>query len=602
MFDRIWDVLHHPESQLETAQFRFWARKMFTINKNYRITLGVAEGQVSPPQEVLLHDNLLVAIQEQLYDLLCYCHGSTGHGDLVSNFIKACPTCIMKKCGNMDVTSSQIPHLMAEADKLSTQSAASAHSRSSARLISSSVTSGSRHRSAVAQEEAGVIRSSRRRIPTIEGRNEPISAGSLLGFPDGGNVYMKMPASSFASGLPNLPNLQDAASLVSNPWSLIGSGHSGSHHPGLTLAPLMALENEPTTHDGAPSMAGLTTSISMQQPQSHHSSPHLGGNQFQYHQPMVREVSLYKGLPNGWQYRHDDFETAHAEFMDAKRQWDSSPNMADVELSGFRESASAYGNHQGARVPDIAGLWGPDQFRGMAKEEDEEELSVSIFPMLLGQTVDPSPLFYQHQHHLTDTLEYPMPPAMMRHMDLSDSCLPSALRDFHQSLGSPSLDVVPNQGAFMPPIDPDLLGMSSDGIMAELNTEAGELGSLEQGQPLVDHSDLYDAAPSQEEESTAAELSTSSTVTSLSSRRAQVLPRLDLSFVHTPDLKDGAGSKSSPTSSLNSDEKEMAKGDDPFGGEGATVKMPAMDAIAGVGGVEEGEGLVSGAGSAISAF
>ncbi|TEB33664.1 hypothetical protein FA13DRAFT_1812301 [Coprinellus micaceus] len=23
MFDRIWDVLHHPESQLETAQFRF---------------------------------------------------------------------------------------------------------------------------------------------------------------------------------------------------------------------------------------------------------------------------------------------------------------------------------------------------------------------------------------------------------------------------------------------------------------------------------------------------------------------------------------------------------------------------------------------------
>ncbi|TEB33665.1 hypothetical protein FA13DRAFT_1812302 [Coprinellus micaceus] len=540
--------------------------------------------------------------------------------DLVSNFIKACPTCIMKKCGNMDVTSSQIPHLMAEADKLSTQSAASAHSRSSARLISSSVTSGSRHRSAVAQEEAGVIRSSRRRIPTIEGRNEPISAGSLLGFPDGGNVYMKMPASSFASGLPNLPNLQDAASLVSNPWSLIGSGHSGSHHPGLTLAPLMALENEPTTHDGAPSMAGLTTSISMQQPQSHHSSPHLGGNQFQYHQPMVREVSLYKGLPNGWQYRHDDFETAHASSWTPsvsgtlRRIWLTSSCLASARAPPRMEITRG-------RVFLTSLVCGvPDQFRGMAKEEDEEELSVSIFPMLLGQTVDPSPLFYQHQHHLTDTLEYPMPPAMMRHMDLSDSCLPSALRDFHQSLGSPSLDVVPNQGAFMPPIDPDLLGMSSDGIMAELNTEAGELGSLEQGQPLVDHSDLYDAAPSQEEESTAAELSTSSTVTSLSSRRAQVLPRLDLSFVHTPDLKDGAGSKSSPTSSLNSasttsdaetpletpvdmkPRKEMAKGDDPFGGEGATVKMPAMDAIAGVGGVEEGEGLVSGAGSAISAF
>ncbi|KAF9560316.1 hypothetical protein CPC08DRAFT_610446, partial [Agrocybe pediades] len=126
MFDRIWDVLHQPESHNETAQFRFWARKMFTVSKTHRVTLGGSPGSSSGdaaeevPQEVLLHDNLLVAIQEQLYDLLCYCHGSTGHGgrdktcalirkhytwvpkDLVSNFIKACPTCIMKKCGNSE--------------------------------------------------------------------------------------------------------------------------------------------------------------------------------------------------------------------------------------------------------------------------------------------------------------------------------------------------------------------------------------------------------------------------------------------------------------------------------------------------------------------
>ncbi|KAF9528824.1 hypothetical protein CPB83DRAFT_747536, partial [Crepidotus variabilis] len=119
MFDRIWDVLHSPESPGETAQFRFWARKMFTTSKTYRSSLGGVDMN-EPLQEVLLHDNLLVAVQEQLYDLLCFCHGSTGHGgrdktcalirkhytwvpkDLVSSFIKACPTCIMKKCGTID--------------------------------------------------------------------------------------------------------------------------------------------------------------------------------------------------------------------------------------------------------------------------------------------------------------------------------------------------------------------------------------------------------------------------------------------------------------------------------------------------------------------
>ncbi|KAF8811903.1 hypothetical protein BYT27DRAFT_7038448, partial [Phlegmacium glaucopus] len=120
MFDRIWDVLHQPDCHGETAQFRFWARKMFTVSKNHRNTLGAVANNDEAPQEVLLHDNLLVAVQEQLYDLLCYCHGSTGHGgrdktcalirkhytwvpkDLVSSFIKACPTCILKKCGSLD--------------------------------------------------------------------------------------------------------------------------------------------------------------------------------------------------------------------------------------------------------------------------------------------------------------------------------------------------------------------------------------------------------------------------------------------------------------------------------------------------------------------
>ncbi|KAF6749575.1 hypothetical protein DFP72DRAFT_818776, partial [Ephemerocybe angulata] len=309
MFDRIWDVLHHPESQLETAQFRFWARKMFTINKNYRITLGVSEGQESPAQEVLLHDNLLVAIQEQLYDLLCYCHGSTGHGgrdktcalirkhytwvpkDLVSNFIKACPTCIMKKCGNMDVNS-QIPHLMVEADKLT----------GAARLISPHPATGS--------------------------TNQLVSD--------------------------------------SHPWStFIGSpGHSLHHsshltgrHSGLTATSLMSDE-----HDLNAMSSTVDDHHSMSTVHSHHASPDLSGNNIPFnYAPMVREVSLYKGLPNGWQYRHDDFESAHAEFMDHKAQWDSPSS----------ESNNFHTHH--ARIPDLAGFWGPEHFRSMVKEESEEE-------------------------------------------------------------------------------------------------------------------------------------------------------------------------------------------------------------------------------------
>ena len=34
MFDKIWDVLHQPEaSTIETPQFRFWVRKMFTLSR-----------------------------------------------------------------------------------------------------------------------------------------------------------------------------------------------------------------------------------------------------------------------------------------------------------------------------------------------------------------------------------------------------------------------------------------------------------------------------------------------------------------------------------------------------------------------------------------
>ncbi|OAX34246.1 hypothetical protein K503DRAFT_668187, partial [Rhizopogon vinicolor AM-OR11-026] len=109
MFDKIWDVLHQPDAPLVTPQFRFWVRKMFTLSGTD------AEDYVSESPVVILHENRPVAVQEQLYELLCYCHEEANHGgrdktcavirqhyswvpkDLTAQFVKACPACNFKR-------------------------------------------------------------------------------------------------------------------------------------------------------------------------------------------------------------------------------------------------------------------------------------------------------------------------------------------------------------------------------------------------------------------------------------------------------------------------------------------------------------------------
>jgi len=117
MFDRIWDTLLEPDVHQESPQFRFWVRKMFSLSgpPKYLSSTGLPTEAIRP---VLLHDNRPVAIQEQIYDIICSCHSRAEHGgrdktravirehyswvpkELVSKFVKACPTCILKKCGN----------------------------------------------------------------------------------------------------------------------------------------------------------------------------------------------------------------------------------------------------------------------------------------------------------------------------------------------------------------------------------------------------------------------------------------------------------------------------------------------------------------------
>jgi len=75
------------------------------------------------PEPVVLHDKRPVAIKEQLYEVLCYCHAVARHGgrdktcatlrlnyswvpkELTAKFVKTCPTCTLKRSGNPDLLS-----------------------------------------------------------------------------------------------------------------------------------------------------------------------------------------------------------------------------------------------------------------------------------------------------------------------------------------------------------------------------------------------------------------------------------------------------------------------------------------------------------------
>lgn len=124
MFDNIWDILHDPDTrEIQTAQFRFWVRKMFVLSDpqpTQVFTSGDSCTRISSVP-VILHENRPVAIKEQLYELFVYCHGLSNHGgrdktcsvirkhyswvpkELTAQFVKACPTCTLKRSGNPDL-------------------------------------------------------------------------------------------------------------------------------------------------------------------------------------------------------------------------------------------------------------------------------------------------------------------------------------------------------------------------------------------------------------------------------------------------------------------------------------------------------------------
>ncbi|KAI0084312.1 hypothetical protein BDY19DRAFT_972263 [Irpex rosettiformis] len=119
MFDDIWDVLQDRMlSKTRTPQFRFWVRKMFTLSVQPLGLPGHAEnGQDLKP--VILHEGRPVAVKSQIYDIIGHCHQLCQHGgrdrtmtqvkvlyswvpkELVSKYVKLCPTCNAKKSGSL---------------------------------------------------------------------------------------------------------------------------------------------------------------------------------------------------------------------------------------------------------------------------------------------------------------------------------------------------------------------------------------------------------------------------------------------------------------------------------------------------------------------
>ncbi|WWC60500.1 uncharacterized protein I303_103073 [Kwoniella dejecticola CBS 10117] len=99
MYDAVLSVLQDPkDTSTKTAQFRFWAKKMFQLT-----SFG--------GEKIVCHDHKPVAVKEQIYEVLCHCHGQAGHGgrdktsaqvrryyswipkEIIARFVRDCPFC-----------------------------------------------------------------------------------------------------------------------------------------------------------------------------------------------------------------------------------------------------------------------------------------------------------------------------------------------------------------------------------------------------------------------------------------------------------------------------------------------------------------------------
>ncbi|KAI9797852.1 MAG: hypothetical protein M1825_005693 [Sarcosagium campestre] len=105
-YENILLVLRDPKcTTIESAQFRFWAKKMFQLGTSHQV----------PPMDVVMHEGKPVAVREDLYRVLVEAHHICQHGgrdktsaqvrkyyswvpkELIARFVRNCPTCSVRR-------------------------------------------------------------------------------------------------------------------------------------------------------------------------------------------------------------------------------------------------------------------------------------------------------------------------------------------------------------------------------------------------------------------------------------------------------------------------------------------------------------------------
>lgn len=286
-FDRIWDLLHDPNARIGTSQFRFWVRKMFTLSD--------AADSGAATKSVILHDGRPVAIVEQLYDLLCYCHARADHAgrdrtakivrkhyswvpkELIAQFVKSCPTCTASRnCGG-----ELAPR------KRGTKSAKKSVKGSPARDMDESYDDDDDYCDDSRDSRDSTDLSSASVYQDTTGPNDhgfepfPQSRSSI-------SISDLINSENFMLPPEKIPAAKDMN------WPPTNGPMDNSLRPSLAPRTNSALSFETTATTGSPAPAV-------------NNSP----RKFQSH-GMSREVSMLNGIPNGWGYFFDHPEAAPA--------------------------------------------------------------------------------------------------------------------------------------------------------------------------------------------------------------------------------------------------------------------------------------------------
>jgi hypothetical protein len=112
-YGNILAVLKEPKcTTIESAQFRFWVKKMFRL------------GTDQDGEKIVLHEGKPVAVRESLYDVLTNSHSMAQHGgrdktsakvrdryswvpkELIARFVRNCPTCTLRRSNPVEFSAS----------------------------------------------------------------------------------------------------------------------------------------------------------------------------------------------------------------------------------------------------------------------------------------------------------------------------------------------------------------------------------------------------------------------------------------------------------------------------------------------------------------